>query len=388
MVLNKNMQILGGLSRKDFLKQYWQKKPLLIRQAFPDYQSPLSAEELAGLACEEGVESRLILEQGGDNPWQVRHGPFVESDFTALPESHWSLLVQAVDHHIPELACLLDEFDFIPNWRIDDLMISFAQVHGNVGPHMDNYDVFLLQVQGKRHWHINDNEYTDNDFMFGTDLRLLKSFESKQDWILEPGDMLYLPPGIAHHGIALDDCMTFSIGFRAPTQKELLSAFIGQLDDSTDEAFYSDPELGLQESSGEIKAEHIKSIRELMLSAVSDEESFSSWFGSYITENARGDIEYEAEELNADEFHNKFKQSGVLNRSGHNRFSYIVKDNLIALFIAGNEFNLSNSYLSLVSYFCSRHIIDYVSVMQCCDEDAALELLFKFHCAGYFFFYE
>ncbi len=117
------MQILGDLSRKEFLKQYWQKKPLFVRQAFPDCQSPLSAEELAGLACEEGVESRLVQEQGGDNPWQVRHGPFVESDFTSLPESHWSLLVQAVDHHIPELACLLDEFNFIPNWRIDDLMI-------------------------------------------------------------------------------------------------------------------------------------------------------------------------------------------------------------------------------------------------------------------------
>ncbi len=382
------MQLLGGLNRKDFLKQYWQKKPLLIRQAFPDYQSPLSAEELAGLACEEGVESRLVLEQAGDVPWQLRHGPFVESDFTSLPESHWSLLVQAVDHHIPELACLLDEFNFIPNWRIDDLMISFAQTDGSVGPHLDNYDVFLLQVQGKRHWHINDNEYTEENFISGMELRLLENFESKQDWILEAGDMLYLPPGVAHHGVALDDCMTFSIGFRAPTQKELLSTFNGQLDELTDDVFYSDPELVLQESPGEIKAEHIRSIQELMFSTASDKEDFNSWFGCYITENAAADIEYDVEELNADEFHNKFKQSDTLNRSGYSRFSYIVNDDSIALFIAGNKLNLSNSYLPLVSYFCSHHKLDYVSVMQCCDKDAALDLLFKLYCDGYFFFYE
>ena len=381
------MQILGDLSREEFLKQYWQKKPLLIRQAFPDYQSPVSAEELAGLACEEGVESRLIMEKGGGKPWQLRHGPFKEKDFTSLPESHWTLLIQSVDHLIPELACLLDEFDFVPNWRIDDLMISFAQDQGSVGAHLDNYDVFLLQVQGRRHWHINDNEVTEADFMTDTELRLLSNFESKQDWILEPGDMLYLPPGIAHHGIALDDCLTFSIGFRASTRKELVSAYTDEWDESTEDAFYSDSELRLQESPGEIKAEHIQAIRDLMLPTVTHEENFNSWFGCYITENARGNIEYD-EELSEDEFHNKFKQSSCFNRSGQIRFSYISNDDSVALFIAGEEFNLSISYLPLVSYVCSHHLIDYASVMACCDENSALELLFKLHRAGYFFFYE
>jgi 50S ribosomal protein L16 3-hydroxylase len=380
------MQLLGGLSREEFLKQYWQKKPLLIRQALPDYQSSLSAEEFAGLACEEGVESRLIMEQGGDTPWQLRHGPFKESDFTSLPDTHWTLLVQAVDHLIPELACLLDEFDFIPSWRIDDLMVSFAQDQGSVGPHLDNYDVFLLQVQGKRHWHINDNEYTEDDLMPGTELRLLENFESKQAWILEPGDMLYLPPGVAHHGIALDDCLTFSIGFRAPTRKELVSAYTDEWDESSEDIFYSDPKLALQESAGEIKAGQLQAIRELMQPTITDGDNFNSWFGCYITEKTRSDIEYEDEELSEDEFHNKFKESDCFNRSGNIRFSYIINDDSVSLFNAGNEFSLSNSYLPLVSYICSHHLIDYASVMSCCDKDAALELLYKLHRAGYFFF--
>ena len=196
------MNILGEITATVFLEQYWQKKPLLIKRAFSNYQSPISAEELAGLACEEGVESRLILEHGETSPWQLRYGPFSEDDFTSLPKTNWSLLVQAVNHHVPELNELLEAFNFIPNWRIDDLMISYAPTHGSVGPHLDNYDVFLLQVQGRRHWHINENDYTEDDFIEDLELKILKDFEAKQDWILEPGDMLYLPPGIAHHGVA------------------------------------------------------------------------------------------------------------------------------------------------------------------------------------------
>lgn len=381
------MHILGDLSREAFLKQYWQKKPLLIRQAFPDFQSPISAEELAGLACEEGVESRLVQEHG-DEPWQLRHGPFVESDFTSLPDSHWTLLVQAVDHHVPELARLLDKFDFIPNWRIDDLMISFAQAHGSVGPHLDNYDVFLLQVQGRRHWHINEDDYSEDDFMVGPELRLLENFESKEDWILEPGDMLYLPPGVAHHGIALDDCLTFSIGFRAPSQEELLSAFVSQLDEITEDAFYTDTDLTLEKSSGEIKKEHIEAIRKLMLSSINEGEGFNSWFGRYITENPSDELECENEELGDKDFYAQFKQTSGLNRSGHIRLSYINNDESVGLFIAGNEFSLSKSYLPLVSYLSSHHFIDYGSVIELCDEAAALDLLFKLYRAGYFFFDE
>lgn len=378
------MNMLGDLSREEFLKDYWQKKPLLIRQAFPDYQSPISAEELGGLACEESVESRLIQEQGGEYPWQLRHGPFIESDFTSLPESHWTLLVQSVDHHIPELALLLDEFDFIPTWRIDDLMISFAQAQGSVGPHLDNYDVFLLQTQGKRHWHINESDYSDDDFIPNSDLRILNSFESTQDWILEPGDMLYLPPGIAHHGIAVDDCLTFSIGFRAPTRKELLIAYTDEKNDSVSDDFYSDPDLSLQESSGEIIAEHIDAIKELMRLSNVDKDEFNSWFGSFITEKSN-DLEYENEELSEKEFHQRLKAVGGMTRNGNVRLSYITNDESINLFVAGEAFNLSKNYHALVNLLCSRHYIGYSTILEHCDEAAALDLLFKLYDDDYLF---
>ena len=379
------MQLLGGLSREEFLKQHWQKKPLLIRQALSDYQSPISAEELAGLACEEGVESRLIQEQGGEKPWQVRHGPFVESDFTSLPETHWTLLVQSVEHHIPELANLLDEFNFIPNWRIDDLMISFAQAEGSVGPHLDNYDVFLLQVQGKRHWHIDESEYSDDDLMPDTDLKILTNFISKEDWVLEPGDLLYLPPGVAHHGVALDDCLTFSIGFRAPTQKELLIAFSEQIDELKDDVFYSDPDLTLQESSGEIKAEHLQSIRKLMIESLSSDDEFNSWFGRYITEK-KNDLVFENENLTESEFAKVFEDEGALIRNGNIRMSYIENNESLSLFIAGEEFCLSKSYMLLVSYICAHHTLEYNAVIACCENDAAIELLVKLYNEHYFFF--
>jgi 50S ribosomal protein L16 3-hydroxylase len=381
------MKKLGNINCEEFLKHYWQKQPLLIRQAFPNYQSPLSAEELAGLACEEGVESRLIQEQGGEKPWQLRHGPFVESDFTSLPESHWTLLVQAVDHHIPELACLLDEFDFIPTWRIDDLMISFAQAQGSVGAHLDNYDVFLLQVQGNRHWYINEDDYTDNDFMPDSELRILNKFESKQDWILEPGDMLYLPPGVAHHGVALDDCLTFSIGFRAPTRKELLIAYTETNDQTIADKFYSDPDLTLQPSPGEIKAEHIDAIKELMQLSDVNKDEFSSWFGCFITEK-NNELEYKNEELSMEEFSNQFKETDGLTRNGNIRLSYIENEESICLYIAGDEFKLSKSYLPLVSYICAHHYVEVNKVVECCDESAALDLLFKLYDACYFFFDE
>jgi len=381
------MQILGNLTQTDFLKQYWQKKPLLVRQAFPDYKSPISPEELAGLACEEGIESRLIQEHGSEGPWQVRYGPFNEDDFTSLPTSHWSLLVQAVDHHIPELSHLLDEFNFIPNWRIDDVMISYAPVHGSVGPHLDNYDVFLLQAQGRRHWHINEQSYTEDDFIDDLDLRILNDFDAEEDWILEPGDMLYLPPGVAHHGIALDDCLTYSIGFRAPSQKELLSAFTVNFNDVAKDRFYTDPKLELQESPGEIKKEYIDSLREMMLSACADKAEFASWFGRFITDN-RNDYEPEQETLGQDDFHAQLRQAKQINRYGNIRMSYIEGGDTIKLFCAGNEHSLPETQLPLIQYLCSKHQLECPVLLGLDVEDNILSLLYKLYKDGCLYFDE
>src|SRR5690606_35155678 len=174
----------GGMSAEEFLRDYWQKKPLLIRQAFPDFESPLSADELAGLSLEEEVESRIVLELGA-TPWELRHGPFTEDDYRTLPERDWTLLVQAVDQFVPEVAELLQAFRFLPSWRLDDVMISYAAPGGSVGPHFDSYDVFLLQTQGHRRWKIGQMCEADSPLLEHPDLRILSEFEQQQEWVLE-----------------------------------------------------------------------------------------------------------------------------------------------------------------------------------------------------------
>jgi 50S ribosomal protein L16 3-hydroxylase len=216
---------LQGFDSAEFISRYWQKRPCVIRNAFIDFESPVSPEELAGLACEEDVHCRLVIENAGDSPWQVRYGPFEEQDFLDLPETHYSLLVSECEKWLPELTDLLDQFRFIPDWRIDDLMISYAPTDSSVGPHVDAYDVFLLQGMGSRRWQFSDSRCEQPELVAGLELAILQQFNPDQEIVLNPGDILYLPPGIAHHGIALDHCMTYSIGFRAPTAASMLESF-------------------------------------------------------------------------------------------------------------------------------------------------------------------
>lgn len=216
---------LQGLDSAEFIKHYWQKQPCVLRNAFTDFESPVSPEELAGLACEEDVHCRLVIEKAGASPWQVRYGPFQDQDFLELPETHYSLLVSECEKWIPELTDLIAQFRFIPDWRIDDLMISYAPPDSSVGPHVDAYDVFLLQVMGSRRWLFCDSPSEDPEHIPGLELAILQQFTPDQELVLNAGDMLYLPPGFAHHGIAIDHCMTYSIGFRAPTATAALESF-------------------------------------------------------------------------------------------------------------------------------------------------------------------
>ena len=255
---------LQGFDAADFVSRYWQQRPCVLRGAFAEFESPVSPGELAGLACEDGVHSRLVLERGGERPWEVRYGPFDEADFAGLPASHYSLLVSECEQWLPELAELLDQFRFIPDWRIDDLMVSYAPAGGSVGAHVDEYDVFLLQATGRRRWRYTAERIDAPRVVEGLELALLEDFLPDQEAVLEPGDMLYLPPGIAHHGVALDPCMTFSIGFRAPSASDLLESLAFEAERSVVGARrYRDPDLELERDPAEITAREIERLRAL-----------------------------------------------------------------------------------------------------------------------------
>ena len=276
---------LGDISVEEFLSEYWQKKPLLIRQAFPDFESPISGEELAGMALEEHIESRLIEEHGSEGPWQLRNGPFTEEDFFSLPKSHWTLLVQAVDQWIPEVAELKEKFRFIPDWRLDDIMISYAADQGSVGPHYDFYDVFLLQAEGNRRWQLGTKADASSPRVEGTKLNILSEFEAENSWLLEPGDMLYLPPQFSHWGVAEGGCTTISIGFRAPSARTLLEDLAAELAMGLpDHIRYTDPDLTVPVNPSEIDPVSVARVQKQLSEWLQQPQNIAQWFGAIMTE--------------------------------------------------------------------------------------------------------
>jgi len=328
--------LLGGLDVGTFLRDYWQKKPLLIRGAWPRFEPPLSPNELAGLACEAEVESRLVLERDGDYPWQVKNGPFAELEFARLPATHWSLLVQRVERHVPAAATLLKHFLFIPAWRIDDLMISYAPEHGNVGAHIDHYDVFLLQGLGQREWQINEHDYSVDDFLPDMDLKLLPDFEPEQTWVLEPGDMLYLPPGVAHHGIAKTECMTLSIGFRAPSRLDLMSAFADDCLLEDNDRRYRDPGLTIPEHSHELSVDDRCHLRQLLRETLADDDKLDQWLGQYLSRVETEPLPVPCDppwDMNT--FREACRRHGYLYRSLDTRFLFHMTDTGAVLYANG-----------------------------------------------------
>lgn len=273
-----------GLTPRAFLTEFWQRRPLLLPGALGDLPV-LHADELAGLACDDGIESRIVLEHGAGEDWEVRHGPFEDGDFARLPDTGWTLLVQDVDKFFPDVAGVLRLFRFIPDWRIDDIMISYAVDGGSVGPHTDAYDVFLVQATGRRRWQIQTRGVDDRDLLPGLDLRILARFEPEAEWTLEPGDVLYLPPGVAHWGVAAGPCMTWSVGFRAPSAKELALAWLDDRLARGDDPRYRDPGLAVTAHPGEIPASAVSQARGLVDDLLADHDGeFARWFCAFVSE--------------------------------------------------------------------------------------------------------
>jgi len=274
----------GYLSIETFLSEYWQKKPLLVKNAFPHFCDPVSEHELAGLSMEEESAARLVIGTGSD--WKVRHGPFNENDFNNLPEKNWTLLIQHLDSLNLEVNALLSHFRFIPNWRLDDIMASYAVEGGSVGPHFDYYDVFLLQGKGKKHWKIGQQCDEQTSLQPNNNMKLLSNFECQYDWQVESGDLIYIPAKMAHWGQTIDEAITYSIGFRAPSDLELLLDSTQHLSTELkeDQRFQDGDEIHPLNEPGLIHPIAIATLQEKLISLVKQPDKLACWLGEYSTQ--------------------------------------------------------------------------------------------------------
>lgn len=286
MNITEPLQLLGGISPEQFMQRYWHRKPLLIRQAIPGFSALLSRAELLDLAERDDVESRLIVQPHQGKPWQFKRGPLVRRSLPPFKQAGWTFLVQGVDLHDQRIHDLLQQFRFVPDARLDDLMISYATDIGGVGPHFDNYDVFLLQAHGQRRWRIGRQK--DKTLLPDLPLKILAQFEPEQEFVLEPGDMLYLPPGYAHDGIAQGECMTYSVGFRSPNSvelaRELLQRMADAAQDCMDEKIYRDPQQEAVTLPAAMPAQLQAFATEAVEQAVFAPDAIARALGEYMTE--------------------------------------------------------------------------------------------------------
>ncbi len=369
----------GELTPERFLADFWQKRPVLIRQAFPNLEPVIEADELAGLALEPEVESRLISFTPQTGAFDLRKGPFTEEDFTSLPESHWTLLVQAVDHYVEAASELLESFSFIPRWRIDDLMISYATVGGGVGPHYDNYDVFLLQAGGTRRWEIGGVESSQSPRIPEIPLMILSEFEASQSYELQPGDMLYLPPQIAHNGIASSpDCITYSIGFRAPSDAEMLRSFSDQIGEKlSSEARYTDPNLAIASNPGAIDPAAITQVRSRLGALLDDPEALAHWFGQYVSEAKYPEDCFQPDEIETAHWLESIDPDEGVYALPNARLLYIERPNALLLFCNGTELDTTGCHQEWIKQLCDKRASGPIEISR-----AHCTLISKLHQAG------
>lgn len=385
MAKNQTLQLLGNLTPAQFLAEYWQKKPLLIKNAISNFEGLLSPEELAGLACEDDVQSRIVEYIKGK--WHASHGPFDNDSFAKLPEQptkdhNWTLLVQSVNHFLPEATELLQQFNFIPHARLDDLMVSYAPDGGGVGPHFDSYDVFLLQGQGKRLWRIS--EQTDLSLIEDAPLRILKNFDIAQEWLLEAGDMLYLPPHLAHWGIAVSDggidCMTYSIGFRAPKNQEIATEFLGFMQDRLNQdklildGIYQDADLSMQEHPAEIGRDMINQVSTSLKKIQWSDETVAEFIGTYLSEPKAHVVFDVNKKMTTRTFSQKIAKLGI---------TLDLKSQMLffddSFFMNGEAVKCTKQSATLLKALADLRYIEATII----EDEVLLEQLYNWYIAGY-----
>ena len=378
---------LGELTVGEFIANYWQKKPVCIRKGIAFQETLIAVDELAGLALEPEVESRLIENKGELKDWQVIHGPLTEDDFNKERDFPWTLLVQGVDCFVPEVHDFLAKFRFLPSWRLDDLMVSYATKGAGVGAHYDRYDVFLIQAEGQREWQIGQTCNENSALMAHDHLSLLADFELSEEFILNPGDILYIPPLLAHKGVAVSDiCVTYSVGFRSPSHGDVLTTFADErsMDTSADLRI---KDHGFAANSGEISAADIGGLMQLMRDQITP-ENVAQWFGKHSTEAKHVGLDMAEEAMDLAELDNIINDAyGVLRVSEGVRLAYTWQgDGGLTLFVQGEALPCPADATAFVEAIANQWLLKVNELAPLVKKDAAKAMLLILHNQGYLYF--
>jgi 50S ribosomal protein L16 3-hydroxylase len=385
------MQILQNFDCTLFLAEYWQKKPLVIKNALGT-NNLISPEILAGFSLEDAVESRIVIHTPEKNPsWKMLNGPFTEATFKKLPETHWTLLVNGVDRLAPKIYELIQYFTFIPQWRFDDVMVSYATEQGSVGPHYDNYDVFLFQGMGQRKWSLTSQNCDPENYLPNIPLRIMKEFHVEQEYILNEGDLLYLPPHIAHHGVSLSkDCMTYSFGYRSYQTPELWQNFGDYLGEQINQELLLKDPLWQQQAPGLIPAQAWQKVKATFHQLIDNEELLRTWFGNFVTSLTRDEEElipcWSPPTIKSLEkfFNTTLNKHKVIIRTGTGRLAY--QESPFAFFLNGYKDDIPGIDENLIRRICNNEKIPLSEIKSMLSIKANIQFLQRLHELGCIFF--
>ncbi|PID61424.1 MAG: cupin [Gammaproteobacteria bacterium] len=365
---------LSPLSVERFLSDYWQQKPVLIKGGLQQFDNPLTPDDLAGLATEANIESRVIHQT--DDGWRAESGPF--DNYDCYGDSHWSLVVQSVNHWVPEAQALARLFDFIPQWRFDDVMVSFAAPDGGVGPHVDNYDVFICQGSGQRRWRVGAyGDYTEK--LADEKLLHVEPFNAVIDEVVSAGDVLYIPPGFPHEGISLDSSMSFSVGYKSVNSTELLSGFADYLIDFATPQLLSDKQRR-PARYGQITADDVALLQQLLSQTLEDKNRLSDFLGIYYSQS-RSELDLAEDEYDYSEWLTQF-QSMPLTKLYAVKTMYLPDSIAAGVFYVDGERQQLSAPVEMLQYLCDAAVVNYEAV----SDETVLRWLWESTNRGYWYF--
>lgn len=369
--MSQTLDVLGGITAEQFLAEYWQKKPLLVRNALPEIVNILEPNDVMELALEEHVTARLIKQKDKDpNQWSVKSSPLIKGDFQKMPKL-WTLLVQAVDHYSFDIAELWKKFPFIPQWRRDDIMVSYAPKGGSVGQHFDFYDVFLVQGYGHRRWQLGQMCDANTEFVAGQPLKLLPEMQVHFDEVLAPGDLLYVPPGLSHYGVAEDDCLTFSFGFRMPNMADMMDRISDKFAENT---FLKNPLLDIQRQTqaqiGEISKSELNYLKTLLLDRLQNSSELDAAIMGLMSEPKYPDNIPEPDEIEADDLREILGTGYEIMLEPASRLLYTEQEQELLFWANGEQLCLSEEFSAFLKQIADGKVLAFD---QSLDQEEILE---------------